>query len=70
MFKVKITASDFIDFVNSGKLILNQNDLEKILSEIKIIPIQKDLTFTIQKDLIQKEIKRILPIDSISLELI
>ena len=42
MLQVKITILDFIDLVNSRKLILNQNDLEKILDEIKIIQIEEN----------------------------
>ncbi len=70
MLQVKITILDFIDLVNSRKLILNQNDLEKILDEIKIIPIQNGLTFSIKEEAVKEELKRIISKDSISLELI
>lgn len=70
MLQVKITILDFIDLVNSRKLILNQNDLEKILYEIKIIPIQNGLTFSIKEEAVKEELKRIISKDSISLELI
>ena len=70
MLQVKITILDFIDLVNSRKLILNQNDLEKILNEIKIIPIQNGLTFSIKEEAVKEELKRIISKDSISLELI
>ena len=70
MLQVKITILDFIDLVNSRKLILNQNDLEKILDEIKIIPIQNGLTFSIKEEAVKEELIRIISIDSISLELI
>ena len=69
MLQVKITILDFIDLVNSRKLILNQNDLEKILDEIKIIPIQNGLTFSIKEEAVKEELKRIISKDSISLEL-
>ena len=55
MLQVKITILDFIDLVNSRKLILNQNDLEKILDEIKIIPIQNGLTFSIKEEAVKEE---------------
>ena len=70
MLPIKITILDFIDLVNSRKLILNQNDLEKILDEIKIIPIQNGLTFSIKEEAVKEELKRIISKDSISLELI
>lgn len=70
MLQVKITILDFIDLVNSRKLILNQNDLEKKLDEIKIIPIQNGLTFSIKEEAVKEELKRIISKDSISLELI
>ena len=70
MLQVKITILDFIDLVNSRKLILNQNDLEKILDEIKIIPIHNGLTFSIKEEAVKEELKRIISKDSISLELI
>ena len=70
MLQVKITILDFIDLVNSRKLILNQNDLEKILDEIKIIPIQNGLTFSIKEEAVKEELKRIISKDSIFLELI
>ena len=70
MLQVKITILDFIDLVNSRKLILNQNDLEKILDEIKIIPLQNGLTFSIKEEAVKEELKRIISKDSISLELI
>ena len=70
MLQVKITILDFIDLVNSRKLILNQNDLEKILDEIKIIPIQNGLTFSIKEEAVKEELKRIISKDSVSLELI
>lgn len=70
MLELKITTLDFIDLVNTGKLILNENEIEKKLSEIEIIPIQNGLSFEISKDKFQEEIKRIFSKDSISLELI
>jgi hypothetical protein len=70
MLDLKIKTKDFINLVNSGKITLNKNKLEKKLSEIKIVPIQNDLNFTIPKDIIQEEVKRIFFKNSISLELI
>ena len=70
MLQIEITTADFIDLVNSKKLVLNQNDLEKILSEIKIFPVQNGLNFKISKNIVQEELKQILSKDLISLELI
>ena len=70
MLQVKITILDFIDLVNSSKLILNHNDFDNLLDEIKIIPIQNGLTFSIKEEAVKEELKRIISKDSISLELI
>ena len=64
---VTIKINDFIDLVNSKKLIIDKEELELIKSKIKIKPIIKDLTISINNSNIEKSL--ISTLDSYLLEI-